>query len=215
MIVNLTPKQVLRIGGAALPARRTRSMRRWRYGPGVLKVDFLLDAPVPWADPRVGKAATVHVGGTADEIVRAEQEVARGVMPERPFVMAAQQYAADPSRGLVLWTYAHVPHGYRERHPGEVAEKITKQIERFAPGFRGVVKDKIETPPHELEAWNPNLVGGDIAGGAMDGAQLLLRQPHRLRKGLYLASSSTAPGAGVHGMPGWWAAEAALKDFSG
>lgn len=213
VILNLTPKQVLRIGGAALPAHRARSMRRWRYGPAVHKVDFVLDAPVPWADPRVGQAATVHVGGAVEEIVRAEQAVANGVMPERPFVMAAQQYVADPSRGLVLWTYAHVPHAYRERHPGEVAEKITKQIERFAPGFRAVVRDTIETSPQEMEAWNPNLVGGDIAGGAMDGAQLLMRQPHRLRKGLYLASASTAPGAGVHGMPGWWAAEAALRDF--
>ena len=213
VILNLTPAQVLRIDGASLPTRRASSMRRWRYGPGVHKVDFVLDAPVPWADPRVGQAATVHVGGAVEEIVRAEQDVARGIMPERPFVMAAQQYAADPSRGLVLWTYAHVPHGYRERYPGEVAEKITKQIERFAPGFRAVVRDTIETSPQELEAWNPNLVGGDIAGGAMDGAQLLMRQPHRLRKGLYLASASTAPGAGVHGMPGWWAAEAALRDF--
>lgn len=213
VILNLTPAQVLRIDGASLPTRRASSMRRWRYGPAVHKVDFVLDAPVPWADPRMGQAATVHVGGAVEEIVRAEQAVARGIMPERPFVMAAQQYAADPSRGLVLWTYAHVPHAYRERHPGEVAEKITEQIERFAPGFRAVVKDTIETPPAALEQWNPNLVGGDIAGGAMDGTQLLLRQPHRLRKGLYLASASTAPGAGVHGMPGWWAAEAALRDF--
>ena len=213
VILNLTPRQVLPLDGTSLPARRARSMRRWRYGPGVHKVDFLLNAPVPWADPRVGKAATVHVGGTAEEIVRAELDVANGVMPERPFVMAAQQYAADPSRGLVLWTYAHVPHGYRERYPGEVAQRITAQIERFAPGFTAVIKETIETPPQELEAWNPNLVGGDIAGGAMDGAQLFMRQPHRLRKGLYLASASTAPGAGVHGMPGWWAAEAALRDF--
>ncbi|WP_181194358.1 phytoene desaturase family protein [Corynebacterium wankanglinii] len=213
VILNLTPAQVLRIDGAALPARRAQSMRRWRYGPGVHKVDFLLHAPVPWTDPRAGEAATVHVGGTVEEIVRAEQAVAAGVMPKQPFVMVAQQYAADPSRGLVLWTYAHVPHGYTERFPGEVAEKITQQIERFAPGFRAVVRGTIETPPAALEGWNPNLVGGDIAGGAMDGAQLLMRQPHRLRRGLYLASSSTAPGAGVHGMPGWWAAGAALRDF--
>lgn len=213
VVVNLTPAQIVRLNGASLPYRRARSMRRWRYGPGVHKVDFLLDAPVPWTDPRVGQAATVHVGGTVDEIVRAENEVAAGLLPRRPFVMASQQYAADPSRGLVLWTYAHVPHGYRQRYPGEVAERITAQIERFAPGFRAVVRETIETPPAALEAWNPNLVGGDIAGGAMDGAQLLLRQPHRLRKGLYMASASTAPGAGVHGMPGWWAAEAALRDF--
>nr|WP_232507183.1 NAD(P)/FAD-dependent oxidoreductase [Corynebacterium glaucum] len=215
VILNLTPAQVLRLRDTALPARRSRSMRRWRYGPAVHKVDFLLNAPVPWADARVGQAATVHVGGTADEIVRAEKAVARGVLPDRPFVMASQQYAADPSRGLVLWTYAHVPHGYRERYPGEVAETITEQIERFAPGFSAVVKQRIETSPQALEEWNPNLVGGDIAGGAMSGTQMLLRQPHRLRRGLYLASASTAPGAGVHGMPGWWAAEAALRDFPG
>lgn len=215
VILNLTPAQVLRLRGTALPARRSRSMRRWRYGAAVHKVDFLLNAPVPWADARVGQAATVHVGGTADEIVHAEKAVARGVLPDRPFVMASQQYAADPSRGLVLWTYAHVPHGYRERYPGEVAETITEQIERFAPGFRAVVKQQLETSTQALEEWNPNLVGGDIAGGAMSGTQMLLRQPHRLRKGLYLASASTAPGAGVHGMPGWWAAEAALRDFPG
>ncbi len=214
VILNLTPAQVLRIDGSALPAPRRRSMRHWRYGPGVHKVDFVLDAPVPWADPRVGRAATVHVGGTVDEIVCAEKDVARGVLPRRPFVMVSQQYAADPSRGLVLWTYAHVPHGYRERDPGEVAERITQQIERFAPGFSSVVRTTITTSPRALEEWNPNLVGGDIAGGTMGGAQLLLRQPHRLRKGLYMASSSTAPGAGVHGMPGWWAAEAALRDFA-
>lgn len=214
VILNLTPAQALRIDGAGLPTRRKRSVRRWRYGPGVHKVDFVLDAPVPWADPRVGQAATVHVGGTVEEIVCAEKDVARGVLPQRPFVMVSQQYTADPSRGLVLWTYAHVPHGYRERDPGEVAERITQQIERFAPGFSNVVRTAVTTSPQALEEWNPNLVGGDIAGGAMDGAQLLLRQPHRLRKGLYMASSSTAPGAGVHGMPGWWAAEAALRDFA-
>ena len=213
VILNLTPTQVLRLDGVELPPRRARAMRRWRYGAGVHKVDFVLDAPVPWVDPRVGQAATVHVGGTVEEIVRAEDEVARGRLPQRPFVMVCQQFAADASRGLVLWTYAHVPHGYRERFPGEVAERIEEQIERFAPGFRAVVRRRIETSAAELEAWNPNLVGGDIAGGAMRGAQTLLRQPHRLRRGLYLASASTAPGAGVHGMPGWWAAEAALRDF--
>ena len=214
VILNLTPAQVLRLRGTALSARRSRSMRRWRYGPAVHKVDFLLNAPVPWADPRVGQAATVHVCGSADEIVNAEKAVAKGALPARPFVMVSQQYAADPSRGLVLWTYAHVPHGYRERYPGAVAEKITEQIERFAPGFSNVVTQRLETSPRALEKWNPNLVGGDIAGGAMSGTQMLLRQPHRLRRGLYLASASTAPGAGVHGMPGWWAAEAALQDFA-
>ena len=113
----------------------------------------------------------------------------------------------------MLWTYAHVPHGYTQRYPGEVRERIQGQLERFAPGFGEVVTHVHETSPAELEAWNPNLVGGDIAGGAMTGLQMLLRLPHRLRRGLYLASASTAPGAGVHGMPGWWAAEAAIRDF--
>ena len=214
VILNLTPQQVLRMGGTALSTKRARSMRTWRYGPAVHKVDFLLRAPVPWADPRVGQAATVHVGGTAEEIVQAEKAVANGVMPKQPFVMVSQQFVADPSRGLVLWSYAHVPHGYRERYPGEVAALIEAQIARFAPGFSNVVAGRIDTSPQLLEAWNPNLIGGDIAGGAMDGTQLLMRQPHRLRRGLYLASASTAPGAGVHGMPGWWAAEAALRDFA-
>ena len=146
--------------------------------------------------------------------MQAEKAVANGVMPKQPFVMVSQQFVADPSRGLVLWSYAHVPHGYRERYPGEVAASIEAQIARFAPGFSNVVAGRIDTSPQMLEAWNPNLVGGDIAGGAMDGTQLLMRQPHRLRRGLYLASASTAPGAGVHGMPGWWAAEAALRDFA-
>lgn len=180
-----------------------------RRGPGVHKVDFLLNEPVPWRDPRVGQAATVHLGGTLREIDHAERAIRRGRLPERPFVMAAQQFVADPQRGLSLWTYAHVPAGYRERYPGEVRELITRQVERFAPGFRDVVERVVEASPADLERWDPCLVGGDIANGAHP----LIRLPHRLGAGEYLASSATAPGAGVHGMPGWWAAEAALRDF--
>lgn len=207
VVLNVTPPQARAMGARKLTSRR------FTPGPAVHKIDFILREPVPWTDPRVGQAATVHLGGTAEEIVRAERAVARGRMPDRPFVMAVQAHAADPTRPLVLWTYAHVPHAYEGR-PGEVRELLIRQIERFAPNFRDVVLDTVEMSPRQLEAWNPNLIGGDIAGGAMGGLQTLLRQPHRLRKGLYMASASTAPGAGVHGMPGWWAAEAALRDFA-
>lgn len=213
VILNLTPRQVLRMGGVELPVLQRARFKRWRYGPAVHKVDFVLREPVPWRDTRVGQAATVHVGGSVADIAAAEREVARGLLPQRPFVMVCQQFAADASRGLVLWTYAHVPHGYVERYPGEVRERIQGQLERFAPGFGDVVTRVHETSPAGLEAWNPNVVGGDIAGGAMNGLQTLLRLPHRLRRGLYLASASTAPGAGVHGMPGWWASQAAIRDF--
>ncbi len=215
-ILNLTPHQVLGLRGLTLTRAQQRPLRRWRYGTATWKVDFQLAEPVPWEDPRAGQAATVHLGGTTSDIARAEDEAARGKMPDKPFVMACQQYVADPSRGLTLWTYAHVPHGFTESHPGQVAEAITKQIERFAPGFRDVIVDKHETSPAQLQTWNPNLIGGDIAGGAMTGLQTLMRpgiaaHPHRLAPGVYLASASTPPGAGVHGMPGWHAAGEALR----
>lgn len=219
-ILNLTPRQILGMKGVLLSHRTNQSLRRRRYGTAIYKVDFMLSEPVPWSDPRVAKASTVHVGGTVEEICCAEEDAAKGRMPEKPFVMVCQQYVADPSRGMVLWTYAHVPHGYVERFPGEVREIITCQIERFAPGFRDVVRETYDTSPTGLERWNPNLVGGDIAGGSMTGMQSLIRpilstHPHRLNDSLYLASAATAPGAGVHGMPGWWAAEEALLKIKG
>ncbi|WP_257202914.1 phytoene desaturase family protein [Corynebacterium cystitidis] len=218
-VLNLTPAQILRLKGVQLPRSKKRQLKTWKYGTATWKVDYLLRQPVPWSDPRVGQAGTVHLGGTVAEIARAEDEAAAGRMPERPFVMACQQFAADPSRGLTLWSYAHVPHGYQEKYAGEVRELITAQIERFAPGFREVIVDTHETNPAELQAWNPNLIGGDIAGGSMGGLQTLMRpgispRPHRLAPGLYLASSSTPPGAGVHGMPGWWAAHEAITDHA-
>ncbi|MGO1447647.1 phytoene desaturase family protein, partial [Corynebacterium casei] len=161
IILNLTPRQILQLHGTSLAPKTRKRLEKWKYGPAVYKVDFLLNAPVPWTDPRVGTAATVHVGGTVDEISFVESEVAAGRMPDRPFVMVCQQYAADPTRGLTLWSYAHVPHGYIERYPGEIRELITGQIERFAPGFRETVVDATSTSPCELEAWNANLVGGD------------------------------------------------------
>lgn len=244
VVLNLTPRQVGRVDGVEMSVQKRRRMGRWRYGTAVYKADFLLREAVPWADPRVRQASTVHVGGSVAEIARAEAEAAAGRLPEYPFVMVCQQYAADPGRGLVLWSYAHVPHGYVERYPGEVREAIMRAIERFAPGFRDVVVETKMSSPAQLEAWNPNLVGGDIAGGSMAGAQLLLRpglsaRPYRVGSvaggaggagaaggaggaaggaggaaRVYLASASTPPGAGVHGMAGWWAAEQVLADFA-
>ncbi|RRJ87028.1 NAD(P)/FAD-dependent oxidoreductase [Gulosibacter macacae] len=221
-VLSLTPRQVLALtrDGDALPPATARRLRGWRHGSAAYKVDFLLDGPVPWRDARVGQASTVHVIGTPAELVRAEAEVASRRLPAHPMVIVCQQQAADPSRAsnrTIIWAYAHVPFGYRDAHPGEVRGRIEAQIERFAPGFRDRILEYCESSPAALEAWNPNLVGGDIAGGAMTGRQVLFRPgftlaPHRLAPGLYLASASTPPGAGVHGMPGAWAARTALAD---
>lgn len=207
-----------------LPETTVQRLQRWRYGPGVYKVDWLLDGPVPWADDRVASATTVHVGGRAAEIRLAEAQVNAGRIPDRPFVMVTQPQVADPSRAPegkhVLWTYTHVPNGYRPAASDReyVADAIAGQLERFAPGFGATVVDKKIWDPAALEQWNPNLVGGDIAGGSMTGLQSLMRggltlEPYRMGvPGLYICSSATPPGAGVHGMPGAWAAHAVLED---
>lgn len=222
VLLDLTPRQVLELDGVDLEPGFARRMRNWRYGTGSSKVDYLLDGPIPWSDPRVGGAGTVHVVGSVDELQHAEAEARAGRLPERPFVMVCQQQAADPSRAhgpaagtTVVWTYAHVPAGC----DAPVEGLIEAQIERFAPGFRDRILHRVATTPSGLEAWNPNLIGGDVAGGAMGGLQQVLRPgltltPHRTgTPGLYLCSSSTPPGGGVHGMAGWWAAQAAQEDL--
>ncbi|MGP6174846.1 phytoene desaturase family protein [Corynebacterium sp. A21] len=212
VILNLTPRQVLQLEGVDLGAVLKHRMRTWRYGTASHKLDILLDAPIPWANPEVGEATTVHVCGSAAEIQQAEAQAAAGQLPERPFVLVCQQQVADPSRAgedrTVVWAYAHVPQGVVDKR---VRERILAQIERFAPGFRGRIRRIVEHTPGDLESWNPNLVGGDVAGGATTGLQGVLRLPHRLGPKLYLASASTSPGGGVHGMPGWWAAQAVLR----
>ena len=221
VVLDMTPRQVARLRGTDLPPSYAAALQRWCPGPAVSKVDFLLDGPVPWRDGRLAGAGTVHLGGSAADIQRAEADVAAGRMPARPFVMLCQQQSADPSRAAgpaagrtVLWSYAHVPHG----HPGDVRPLIEAEVERHAPGFRDRILGAVDMRPADLEAWNPNLVGGDIAGGSMAGLRLLLRptaspRPHRAgRPGLYLASASTPPGAGVHGMAGAWAVRTLLAD---
>lgn len=229
VLLDMMPVHIAQLAGTGLEQRTLRRLRRWRHGPAAAKVDFLLDGPVPWRDPRVGGAGTVHLGGTSAQLAAAESEVSAGRMPARPFVMLCQQQSADPTRATgavggstVVWAYAHVPHGWT----GTVRAVVEQAVEEHAPGFRDRILHAVETGPEALEAWNPNLVGGDIAGGALDGTQLIARPwltaPHRLRRaargsgavpGLYLASSAAAPGAGVHGMAGAWAVRTLLADL--
>ncbi|MFO7298599.1 MAG: NAD(P)/FAD-dependent oxidoreductase [Actinomycetes bacterium] len=199
---------VTRISGAA-----SRRLGAWRPGPGVFKIDYALHAPVPWADPISGQAGTVHVGGSYEEIRNSEAAVIAGKHPERPFVLVAQQSLFDPSRAPegqhTLWAYCHVPNGSTV----DMTQAIEDQIERFAPGFREVVAHRTVRDTVAYEAYNPNIVGGDIGGGRFGLAKVLqlgIRRPYDLGGGVYLCSSATPPGAGVHGMCGYAAARAAL-----
>jgi phytoene dehydrogenase-like protein len=219
VLLDLTPKQVLAVCGSRLPPGYAARLRRYRYGPGVFKLDWALSGPVPWRDPAVAGAATVHLGGTLAEIARGEAEVARGGHPERPYVLAVQPCAADPSRapagGHVLWAYCHVPNGSAV----DMTAAVENQVERFAPGFRELVLARSAHGPAALERHNENLVGGDIAGGYSGLAQFLRRPVLSTRPwrtplpGVYLCSASTPPGAGVHGMGGYQAARIALAEL--
>ncbi len=217
-LLDLTPRQVLEVGRHRLPAGYRARLERYRYGPGVFKVDYALDAPVPWADPAVGGAGTVHLGGTFEEVAASERAVARGGHLDRPFVLGVQACTADPSRAPAgkhtFWAYCHLPNGSGV----DMTDRIEGQIERFAPGFRERVLARHVMGPAALEAHNANEVGGDINGGSGDWRQfvsrpVLARSPWRTPvPGLYLCSSSTPPGGGVHGMGGWQAAGLALSD---
>jgi phytoene dehydrogenase-like protein len=216
VLFDTGPRAMAAIAGDRLPIRTGRSYRRYPHGPGVFKVDFALDGPVPWSAAAGRKAGTLHIGGTADEIAEAEQAAWQGRVPARPFVIASQPTVADPSRAPegkhILWTYCHVPAG----STADMTEAIEQQIERFAPGFRDRILARHAVGPADLEAWNPNLVGGDIAGGKTDRFRLLIRPklslaPYTVGPGLYLCSSATPPGPGVHGMSGFHAAQAVLQ----
>jgi phytoene dehydrogenase-like protein len=216
-MLDLTPRQVLGVAGHRLPARYARALRRYRYGPGVFKVDWALDGPVPWTAEGCGRAGTVHVGGTFEEIVASEQAVWEGEASERPFVLVAQQSLFDDTRAPegkhTLWGYCHVPNGSTQ----DMTERIEAQIERFAPGFRELIRERSVRGPAEIERHNENYVGGDINGGVQDLRQLYTRPAVRLNPystpvdGLYICSSSTPPGGGVHGLCGYYAARSALK----
>jgi phytoene dehydrogenase-like protein len=217
VLVDLTPRQILAIAGDELPVRYRGALARYRYGPGVFKLDYALEGPVPWTAPDCRKAGTVHLGGSLEEIVRAEADVARGRHAARPYVIVAQQSLFDPSRtpngAQTLWAYCHVPNGSTV----DAREAIEAQIERFAPGFRDLIRARSVMGPAELQASNANYVGGDINGGAADLRQLWARPVVRPvpyatpNPRLFICSSSTPPGGGVHGMCGWHAARAALR----
>jgi len=217
ILLDVTPRQLLRIAGGRLRGRYRRRLERFRHGPGVFKLDLALGGPVPWSAPGCAEAGTVHLGPTMEEIASGEAAVWRGERARRPFVLVGQQSLFDPTRAPVgkhtLWAYCHVPHGSTE----DMTEPILAQIERFAPGVRERILAIHRMGPAALEQYNPNYVGGDINGGAQDFDQLFGRPAWRRvpyatpERGLYICSSSTPPGGGVHGMCGYLAARAALR----
>jgi phytoene dehydrogenase-like protein len=219
VLFDTGPDQLLRIAGDRLPTRYANALRRFRRGGGVAKVDYALSAEIPWRDPRMRDAPTVHLGGTARELMDSETAIAKGRMPDDPFVLLTQPTVLDPSRAPagrhVAWAYVHVPRGLDL----DATEVITRRIERYAPGFRDTVLAAAAMRPSDLQRANPNDVGGDIMGGAVSMWQLVKRpvvsrHPWRTPvRGWYLCSSSTPPGPGVHGTSGQLAAELALRDL--
>lgn len=216
VLFDLAPRALERIAGEALPGRYRRQLRAFRRGPGIVKVDWALRAPIPWRATECREAATVHIGGTFEEIARSEADAAAGRFNDRPFVLFAQQSLFDASRAPAGqhtgWGYCHVPHGATV----DMSEAIERQIERFAPGFQDLILARRTMMPADVEAYNPNMSGGDIAGGANTLRQLLFRPAVRWNPyttpnpRLFLCSASTPPGAGVHGMCGAGAAASAL-----
>jgi phytoene dehydrogenase-like protein len=217
VLFDVSPRQLVGICGDALPARYVRALGRYRYGPGVFKVDYALDGPVPWQAADCRGAGTVHVGGTLDEIAAGELAVSRGSHPERPYVLVAQQSVADPTRAPAgkhtLWAYCHVPNG----SDVDMGPRIEAQIERFAPGFSDLILARASRGPAQMEAANPNYVGGDINAGLASLRQTFARPvlspcPYATpNPRIFLCSASTPPGGGVHGMCGFHAARAALR----
>jgi len=218
VLFDVTPRQLLAILGDRFPPGYRRGLERYRYGMGVFKMDWALAEPIPFTDPACRKAGVIHAGGSYGEIEWGERIIWRGEHPERPFVLLAQPSIFDPTRAPqgrhTAWAYTHVPRG----SSFDMAPRIEAQIERFAPGFRDRILARHVMNPAALEARNPNYVGGDINGGVQDWRQLFTRPVPKLSPystplpGVYLCSSSTPPGGGVHGMCGYHAARAALKE---
>jgi phytoene dehydrogenase-like protein len=217
ILFDVTPRQMVRIAGDALPEEYRNRLSRYRNGPGVFKVDYALDGPIPWRDAACGRAGTIHLGGTLEEVASAEQDVARGSAPERPFVLLAQHSRFDHSRApegkQTAWAYCHVPNGCDT----DMSGRIEAQIERFAPGFHDRILARHTMTPAQMQAYNANYIGGDINGGVQDLGQLFTRPVVRLdpystpNPKLFFCSSSTPPGGGVHGMCGYYAARSALR----
>lgn len=220
-LLDLVPRDIDSICGDALPQRYRRRLRRYRYGPGLFKLDWALDGPIPWRDPRCSRAATVHLGGRFDEVVASERTVASGGHSPRPFVILVQPSLADPTRAPhgqhTAWAYCHVPNGSRR----DMSDIVEAQVERFAPGFRDRVLARHTMDTAALEAYDANLVGGDINGGMFNLAQLFTRPAPRFdpystpNPRIVICSAATPPGGGVHGMCGWWAARSALRALEG
>jgi phytoene dehydrogenase-like protein len=219
VLCDVTPRQLLAMAGDRFPSGFRRSLERYRYGPGVCKLDWALDAPIPWKAEACGRAATVHLGGSIEEIEASERAPWQGEHAEKPFVILVQPTLFDPTRAPagkhVAWAYCHVPNGSK----ADASEWIESQVERFAPGFREIILKRSVLTAAELQLYNPNLVGGDLNGGAPEIGQLFARPTWRRyrtpAKNVYICSSSTPPGAGVHGMCGHLAARAALHDHPG
>lgn len=221
VLLDTAPRDAAAILGDDLPRRVSRAYRRYRHGPAAFKVDFTIDGHIPWRNDACRKAGTLHLGGELREIVHTEAEIHRGRMPDRPFVLVGQQYLADPTRSTgslnPIWAYAHVPHGY----PGDATDAVVRQIERFAPGFRDQIVATSHRTTEGFSSYNANYVGGDVITGANSPRQLVFRprvamDPYRTGvPGVFLCSAATPPGAGVHGMCGFNAAQSALRHLRG
>ncbi|MGE0407401.1 MAG: phytoene desaturase family protein, partial [Candidatus Korobacteraceae bacterium] len=220
VLCDISPRQLLAIAGSRIPEWYRRKLARYRYGPGAFKVDWALDGPIPWTAPACRRAGTLHLGGTLEEIAAWERCVWNGKLGnsrQRPFVLLAQHSLFDltraPAGKHTAWAYCHVPNGCTQ----DMLGRMEAQIERFAPGFRERILARSVLSPAALEAFNPNLIGGDFSGGAPSLSQLFFRPTAQMyrtgAKGLYLCSASTPPGGGVHGMCGYWAARWALEEM--
>lgn len=218
ILCDMGPRQIAKMAKSRLPSSFCAELERFRYGPGVCKMDWALDGPIPWKAAECARAGTVHVGGTLEEVEASERTPWKGEICAKPFVLVAQPTLFDPTRAPtgkhVAWAYCHVPNGSN----ANMTEQIERQIERFAPGFCGRILKRNVLTTSQMEARNPNLVGGDVTGGSSDLRQLYFRPTWRQyrtpAKGLYICSASTFPGGGVHGICGYLAARAALRDMN-
>ncbi|MFC1926632.1 phytoene desaturase family protein [Chloroflexota bacterium] len=220
VIFDVTPKQLAQIAGHRFPVEYHRRLEQHLPGPGVFKMDWALDGPIPWKSEQCARAGTVHIGGTFDEIAEAERVVGQGEHPHKPFIILAQQSLFDSTRAPAgkhtSWAYCHVPNGSTI----DMSDRIESQIERFAPGFRDIVLARSCMSPMDMEAYNANYIGGDIVGGIQSFSRLFVRPLGRFSaystpsRGIYICSSSMPPGAGVHGMCGYYAARAARRELS-